>query len=789
MYEPTTGELFDSNTRYWLNKLYGHEAQSVKGLTKQRGSFYADIYGKKIKQKGGEKAYETWQRVTGTPWAEAKKQGLTDGSYKGNLALQQKLFKQLQQPTVEPTVKPSVKQQTQQQSEYNFDNLTFNEAFGKAREMYGANKIFKYKGHLKNTNRSGEPFEPSEEELTKWGMNKKSKKQNIKKQNEIIESPYTSQDDFNTAALSTATDAEDRFLREKDFKPQPISKDEYLQQQGQGEYEYWEDVKQEQKDINKMDNAAVVVNHQKNKAKSDYVVIDKSKGLMHLYHPKQDKPYLTYPIDLGSNVGDGQTVTKTKDLDGDGKITTKDKSNGKYKVDWDAGNKSTGAGKFYISNLRKEGYAGLPSFNMMNEAQYNEYKKSGKIERVSTSIHSGYVSDDEKRVSNGCIRCTKGAVDNLYSVLKGGSEVFILPEEKQNKFYVKDDKLYFKNKNRNKYFTYKDGPRIYKKENKKWFISDKNNKKFSLLKNFGGMYDELDKKAVDLQYDVYEDKNGNIQKGQGINRTPGNKNYRPIKIDIDRNLFIKDKDERRYKEIVVPYAEAIEDNKKKIMDIFNITSDQYNDLVPVAMGILGNETGFGDEFSSVGDLARAVNKGVGSILGYKASSPDYKSKYYTYGANKNENSVGLTQFRWQYMKEGDLNKKMSKLGVYNNEDLLNPKKAAIHAMGRLAFLIKNRTFNKELDFLDTVPGMWGGSSSDNKATYTSGVKNNSKYFNVLQYKKKGGETFRVYKDYISGIDESDKARNTFDKLNRVYYSKAKQNKMSPSDYIMTYLIK
>ena len=43
--------------------------------------------------------------------------------------------------------------------------------------------------------------------------------------------------------------------------------------------------------------------------------------------------------------------------------------------------------------------------------------------------------------------------------------------------------------------------------------------------------------------------------------------------------------------------------------------------------------------------------------------------------------------------------------------------------------------------------MWGGSSTDNKATYTKGVKNNSKYFNVLQYKQRGGEMLRVYDDY------------------------------------------
>lgn len=41
---------------------------------------------------GGGTVSELWQEVTGTPWSEAKKQGLTDGSYDANMAL----FKRLQ---------------------------------------------------------------------------------------------------------------------------------------------------------------------------------------------------------------------------------------------------------------------------------------------------------------------------------------------------------------------------------------------------------------------------------------------------------------------------------------------------------------------------------------------------------------------------------------------------------------------------------------------------------------------------------------------------------------------
>ena len=41
---------------------------------------------------GGELPYQTFTRVTGLPWPEAKRRGYTDGSYEGNIALQQRIL-------------------------------------------------------------------------------------------------------------------------------------------------------------------------------------------------------------------------------------------------------------------------------------------------------------------------------------------------------------------------------------------------------------------------------------------------------------------------------------------------------------------------------------------------------------------------------------------------------------------------------------------------------------------------------------------------------------------------
>ena len=52
---------------------------------------------------GGELPYQTFIRVTGLPWPEAKRRGFTDGSYEKNIALQNML---LEGKTLGTTIKP-----------------------------------------------------------------------------------------------------------------------------------------------------------------------------------------------------------------------------------------------------------------------------------------------------------------------------------------------------------------------------------------------------------------------------------------------------------------------------------------------------------------------------------------------------------------------------------------------------------------------------------------------------------------------------------------------------------
>ena len=158
---------------------------------------------------------------------------------------------------------------------------TFNEAFKVARSTYGPNNIFEYKGRKYGTNLAGEDFKPSEEALAKAGLNTPSVKANLNKQNTDLNDPYVSKSTVKLEADS---------------------------------YKSWDEIKQKNLELNTSANADKIINY-KNSIKGDknYIIVDKKKGLMHVYQPGNSKPLFTSAVDLGASAGDAQTVTKIKD--------------------------------------------------------------------------------------------------------------------------------------------------------------------------------------------------------------------------------------------------------------------------------------------------------------------------------------------------------------------------------------------------------------------------------------------------------------------------------------------
>ena len=599
-------------------------------------------------------------------------------------------------PVLEVTQRKVVQPEVKPQPVVNVNKeKTFEEAHAEARSTLGPNAIFEFNGRKYGTNNPGEDFKPDEKTLEKSGLNTENVKQNIKKQNEEIDDPYISK---------------------KTVKVQ------------EKEYEDWDKIKEKNIELNKSSNANKIVKYKTgDKSGKNYVIVDKKKGLLHIYSPGNDKPIFTSPVDLGANKGDAQTTTKVKDTNGDGIIDSIEAQKGK--ADFSLGNKMTGAGKYYISNIDPKGYGGLPLFNMMNESQYSNYKKTGKVDNVATSFHKGYISDDESRVSNGCVRCNKTTLDNLTKYLQNSSEIFILPEDEGNSFVYENGQLNFKVKNKGDLYTYKNNGKVYKKENNTWYVAPKAGSSFTKITE-GSRIKELNKNATNAGYNYYVDSHGKVQKGQGVNKGP-TLNYIPIKTSLDEEKFRDEKftfwdfdDEQELKR-VKEFTKSLQDNKQKIMKVAKINGDVYNDIAKITFGIFGTESNYADTHTKELNFLRAVKK---YIKPSSSSSPDYRSKYFIYGADEDYRSVGPTQMRWSYLSD-DEKKALKEVGINSNSELMYTSNAALATAVVLGIRYNQQlTAEQKKDIWKSLPKTW-----NTRANYAYRVKNNSKYL-ILEQK-------------------------------------------------------
>lgn len=571
---------------------------------------------------------EVWQSKTGLPWSEASKLGFTDGTYEANIALRKRLLS-----GDLDIIGSEEKKLTPNQLKKTIDSAsTFKDAFSVARQELGPNRLFEFEGRVYGTNLPGEELNPPEEDIKKFKLDKKYTEKRLTEENKKLESPYSSKETV---------------------KVEP-------------EWEDWEKIKETQAEVNRMNNAEKIISYKKqNPDGKNFAIVDKKKGLLHIYNSDGSMKYSApMDVDTGLNPGDAQTVTKYRDLNNDG-ITNPNEVKGSN-VDWSAGNKSTGAGIFYISNIDKEGYGGLPILNMMNERQYDEFEKTGQINNVSTSFHKGFINDGDPRASNGCVRCNKPTLDRLVASLDNSSQVFILPEDANNEFTVQNNKLVFLPK------------------------SDKN-------------------------YDQYVDERGEDQSGQGINRSVNTLNYLPIipEVDFDKiqlnstNKSTKDwgvgtnKSADDQKERVNEFVKALSDNKKQIMKYAKVNGDVYNEIAKMAFGILGSESDYAALYDNFTNTAKGLNR---LTRGGNVGGTDYKFEYDYRESDKDKgwNSLGMTQLVWNQLEEKE-KKLLENLGVNRISQLTEPKKAAVATAALLAYRFNNRSFEKQDKDYGTFP--------------------------------------------------------------------------------------
>lgn len=542
-----------------------------------------------------------YTQKTGKNWNTAKQEGLTTGSYDDNMKLRQRLLSgefDNKQSTVSKQNNNTQNTAINQDQDYT-KAKDFNEAFKIARNQLGANQIFEYQGKKYGTNLKGEKFEPSDEVLTKANINKPEVKERLQQQNKMVTSVYS---DKQTSKLEP-------------------------------EYQDWDKIKKRKQEINKMNQADIIKQYHKD-SDEEYLIVDKKRGKMHLM--KGDKEITSYNVGTGENIGDEQTRTWV------------DKET--KKTDWSKGNKQTGAGIYTVSakQAKNSHYSNAPSWNFINEYGIEvpmaiHAAPQGRVNKINDK------DETNNRVSNGCINGICYNLEDLYKKgYKEGQKLYVLPDDDNNKYELKNGKLVFSSKD----------PNV--------------NRTVNTLKY----------KPIELEIDekTFKDK---------------------VFTAFDFN------DEEEFK-TTKDFVKSLQDNKQKIMKAAQIDGDTYNDIAKIAFGIYGTESNFGDTHSAIGNLARATNKFFNSK---SSSSPDIKSKATTYGADDNNNSVGYTQIRWSQLNGREL-KVLKELGINSNKDLLKADKSAIATAAVLSIRYHEQLIPEQKKDIETyLPTKWNNRSN------------------------------------------------------------------------------
>ena len=303
---------------------------------------------------------------------------------------------------------------------------------------------------------------------------------------------------------------------------------------------------------------------------------------------------------------------------------------------------------------------------------------NGSKENIASSLHYGIIGE-KRNVSNGCVRIDGKTLCDIEPYVSVGTRIYTLPEKQGSRFSLKGGKLNFIANNP--------------------YGIDKGDKKF------------------------WDDYNVTIDKS-----------YSPLKLKWKKTGNEEYDNNRK------AYASAIVNNKKALQQKFNLTSDEYNRLADLALGIAEQESKFGTSDR------------------YKAKSwiPDWMmdtAKYISRG-NSGARSRGYTQIKNQSDNE-ELRKIYEELGI-DNDSINLADKSAIATIARLAYMYNNEVRGRNFKTADgndlnpyhALMYKWLGKNNElknktatpNKNVYIRNVNQYSKNFDMYDMR-----TYDVYK--------------------------------------------
>lgn len=304
--------------------------------------------------------------------------------------------------------------------------------------------------------------------------------------------------------------------------------------------------------------------------------------------------------------------------------------------------------------------------------------KDGSVEDIASSIHLG--NTENRLASNGCIRASQEALANLSQYIGAGTKVYTLPEQEGSRFTVRGGKLNFT----------ADNP-VGETEGDKRYWDD---------------------------YNTYIDKT-----------------HTPLIIKFNDTGNKEYDDNRR------AYAQTIVNNKKLVSELFGLSSDEYNRLAELALGIAEQESKFGTS------KRYSLKQGVGSFI---IDMLRGKSR-----------SRGMTQ-----IKMGRDNKQMqdyyASQGI-DEDSISSAEKSAMATIGRLAEMYRDEVrgrkfvdfYGNDMSIEDVLLYKWNGHGDRLNKRFT-GTMNLSdvatpKDNKYLKNVKKYAQNFDMYEDVVSRV--------------------------------------
>lgn len=275
----------------------------------------------------------------------------------------------------------------------------------------------------------------------------------------------------------------------------------------------------------------------------------------------------------------------------------------------------------------------------------------GSVEDIASSMHYG--NTDKKNSSNGCVRIKGKTLEDMSKLIGQGTMVYTLPEKGGSRFSLRNGKLNF---------------------------------------------------TADTPYGQTE----GTQKYWDDYNIRIDKSYSPLQIYYDGNNM-----DAEYNGNVLSFVNSISSNKQALQKKFNLSSDEYNHLAELAVGIAQQESKYG----------------TSQRYKIKRNIPDWMISLAKGGGNP-ARSRGLTQIKINGDNQ-EMRNIYAQLGV-NDDTIDKPEVSAIATIARLAYMynseVKGRNFkgygNATINPYDALLYKYMGKNQELKNKTATPDKNN-----------------------------------------------------------------